>query len=116
MRRYDFLVRILTPSVAGCFLLLCRPALATTTHFVSIKDSTFVPDRLAIYPGDTVTWKQEDSVEHTVTSSERAFNSNNMAPGDVFSFTFESKGEFSYYCVFHGAGAMSGVISVVEPT
>lgn len=115
MRQYDFLVCLLSPSVAICFLSLCLPALATT-NFVSIKDSAFIPERMAIYPGDTVTWTQDDSAEHTVTSQEPLFNSGTLPPGEVFSFTFSDKGEFSYYCVFHGAGAMSGVISVVEPT
>lgn len=111
----DFLVRLTTPSVAIGLLSLCLPTLATT-HFVSIKDSTFSPERMAIYPGDTVTWTQDDSAEHTVTSQERVFDSGPLTSGEMFSFTFSDKGDFSYYCVFHGAGAMSGVISVVEPT
>lgn len=109
------MVCLLTPWVAVCLLVPCQPALATT-NFVSIRDSTFIPERLAIYPGDTVTWTQDDSAEHTVTSQEGIFNSGTLPPGEVFSFTFNDKGEFAYYCVFHGAGAMSGIISVAEPT
>ena len=110
-----YLVRHLRPAIAISLIFLCLRSLAET-NYVSIKDSTFIPDKLAILPGDTVTWTQDDSTEHTVTSPERHFNSGTLASGDVFSFTFNDKGEFPYYCVFHGAAAMSGMISVAEPT
>lgn len=116
MRRYHFRIRLLTSWILVFFLfILCLPVFGTT-NFVSIKDSTFIPERLVVYPGDTVTWTQDDSVEHSVTSPQRVFNSGSIATGEIFSFTFNEKGDFPYYCVFHGAGAMSGVISVVEPT
>ena len=94
--------------------LLHLPSFATT-NFVSIKDSTFTPNQLAIYPGDTVTWTQDDSTEHSVTSSEQLFNSSTLVPGGLYSFTFDEKGSFSYFCVFHGAGSMSGGVTVSEP-
>jgi plastocyanin len=111
----NFLARHLTPIVAICFLLLC-PAAPATTNVVVIKDSTFIPDRLAIYPGDTVTWTQDDNVEHSVTSPDSLFNSATLAPGEVFSHTFNEKGDFPYFCVFHGAGSMAGLVTVAEPT
>jgi len=110
-----YLVRPFRPAIAISLICLCLRSLAET-NYVSIKDSTFIPDKLAILPGDTVTWTQDDSTEHTVTSPEQHFNSGTLASGEVFSFTFNDKGEFHYYCVFHGAGAMSGMISVAEPT
>ena len=113
--RMKYLVRHLRPAIAISLIFLCLRSLAET-NYVSIKDSTFIPDKLAILPGDTVTWTQDDSTEHTVTSPAQHFNSGTLASGDVFSFTFNDKGEFPYYCIFHGAGAMSGVISVAEPT
>ena len=115
MRRRNFWFAHLFSCVAAFFLFL-RPSTLATTNFVSIKDSIFMPERLAIYPGDTVTWTQDDSVEHSVTSQDRLFNSGSLATGGMFSFTFPDKGDFSYYCVFHGAGAMSGIISVIEPS
>jgi plastocyanin len=111
----NFWFRLLTLSSAIYFVSLFFQVHAAT-NFVSIKDSTFIPDRLAIYPGDTVTWTQDDTAEHSVTSQERIFNSGTLPPGETFSFTFNDKGEFPYYCVFHGAGSMSGIINVAEAT
>jgi len=90
---------------------------AALTNHVSIKESMFIPDRLVIYPGDTVVWTQDDNnTEHTVTSQDSYLNSGALELGDEFSFTFDHLGTFPYYCVFHGAGAMSGTIIVAEPT
>jgi hypothetical protein len=113
--RMKYLVRHVRPAIAISLMVLCLPSLAET-NYVSIKDSAFIPDQLAILPGDTVTWTQDDSTEHSVTSPQQIFNSASLPPGEVFSFTFNDKGEFPYYCVFHGASSMSGVISVAEPT
>jgi plastocyanin len=86
------------------------------TNYVSIKDSAFTPNQLAISPGETVTWTQDDNTEHSVTSSDQLFNSNTLVPGDTFSFTFDTVGTYNYFCVFHGAGNMAGTINVSEPT
>lgn len=101
-------------SAAG-WLLLCFQGFAMT-NLVSIKDSAYNPNQLAIYPGDTVTWTQDDTTEHSVTSENHSLNSGTLTPGDSYSRTFTELGTNAYYCVFHGAGNMSGVIIVAEPT
>ena len=95
-------------------MVVCLPSLAAT-NYVRIKDSAFLPEQLVVYPGDTVTWIQEDTTEHSVTSSEQVFNSGTLVPGTVYSFTFDEVGTHSYFCSFHGAGAMAGLISVAKP-
>ena len=109
------------PATAGTFrwvAIVCvfvRLQCPAVTNYVSINESAFIPDQIAIYPGDTVTWTQDDSTEHSVTSEDLYINSGNMSPGDVFSFTFNEVGTFPYYCVFHGISAMAGVVTVSEP-
>jgi hypothetical protein len=101
--------------VAIPLTIFCLPGFAAT-NYISIKDSAYIPDQLAIYPGDTVTWTQDDTTEHSVTSSDQIFNSGTLVPGDTYSFTFNELGTNGYYCVFHGAGNMAGMIMVSEPS
>jgi hypothetical protein len=62
---------------------------------------SFVPQAATINPGTTVTWTNNDSVTHTVTSDSGIFNSGSLAPGQSFSFTFPSAGTFTYHCTIH---------------
>lgn len=60
--------------------------------------------------GDTVTVTNEDTVGHTWTADEGAFDSGTLATGDSFEFTFDEAGEFSYVCTIHPQ--MTGTITV----
>lgn len=60
--------------------------------------------------GTTVTWTNDDSVVHTVTSGQSdgsvatpdgVFDSGDMAAGDTFQFTFDTAGTFEYHCTPH---------------
>lgn len=70
---------------------------------------------LTIDIGDTVRWTWT-SPNHTVTSlagSTETFDSGFLGPvGSVFSWTFTFEGTNPYYCEVHGAGSMSGTITV----
>jgi plastocyanin len=70
--------------------------------------------------GTTVTWTNNDSQPHTVTSGsngqpDNKFNSSPnftplLNPGQTFSFTFTEAGEYPYYCMLHPN--MVGTVSV----
>jgi plastocyanin len=65
--------------------------------------------------GHTVTWTNDDTQPHTVTSDQNAqpdgrFDSSIMAPAGTFSHTFTEAGEYPYYCVLHPN--MVGTVSV----
>jgi len=56
--------------------------------------------------GTTVAWDNTDNTVHTVTSGEvpeadGMFDSEMMAAGDMFEFTFTEAGSYNYYCTFH---------------
>jgi plastocyanin len=68
---------------------------------VEIKNLHFVPDKLTIAAGTTVTWKNEDNNPHTVTDRGRVFRSAGLDTGDTFSYTFTAPGEFTYFCTIH---------------
>jgi plastocyanin len=68
--------------------------------------------------GDTVTWTWTDTLTHTVTAtgSPPLFDSGTRSgTGTSFSFTFNTVGDFSYFCSVHPT-QMTGTISVRDPT
>lgn len=50
-----------------------------------------------ILPGTTVTWINQDSAPHTVTSDSGDFDSGTIPPGESYTHTFESAGSFTYH-------------------
>ena len=87
-------------------------ATATATSngaMVNIANYTFDPATLTISPDTTVTWTNNDSVTHTVTSADgigvsanttSLFNGS-LAPGASFSYTFTKAGTYFYECTIH---------------
>jgi plastocyanin len=61
--------------------------------------------------GTTVTWINDDSMPHTVTSTEGAFDSDTLNHGESFSFTFTTPGEYDYFCEIHPT--MTGRVNVL---
>lgn len=58
--------------------------------------------------GATITWKNVDSAAHTVTSGKstdkdagKLFDSKILGPKKEFSFKFDKKGTFDYFCQLH---------------
>ena len=80
------------------------------THAVAIADFAFAPATLTITAGDTVTWTNEDQIEHTATSTTGAFDSGLLGQGASFSFTFATPGTYDYLCTPHPS--MTGQIVV----
>ncbi|WP_167768369.1 plastocyanin/azurin family copper-binding protein [Haloarcula amylovorans] len=101
---------------------------------VAMTDSlAFEPKTLTVNVGDTVTWKTVGSVAHSVTAYEEKlpdgaayfasgeFDSESAARGsypdgsvgadETYSHTFETAGEFPYFCIPHESG-MRGTIVV----
>ncbi|WP_255486582.1 cupredoxin domain-containing protein [Candidatus Nitrosotenuis sp. DW1] len=69
-------------------------------------DECFMPSSVTITTGNTVTWTNDDTAAHTVTSGidvtpDGVFDSSLLPAGKTFSFKFESSGEYPYYCMVH---------------
>ncbi|REK21264.1 MAG: hypothetical protein DWQ40_04325, partial [Actinobacteria bacterium] len=56
---------------------------------------------LTVKVGTTVTWTNGDSMLHTVTDVNGAFDSGFLEEGDSWSYTFTEPGEYEYYCLPH---------------
>ena len=68
----------------------------------------FVPETLTVSKGTTVSWTNEDTTLHTVTSgsaesgnSGTEFDSSYLAAGKTFQHPFNTAGTFDYYCTLH---------------
>ncbi len=72
-----------------------------TQNTVTIKNLSFTPATLEVTKGDKITWTNNDTVAHTVTSDNGKFESGQLAPGKTFEFTFNEMGTFSYHCSNH---------------
>jgi plastocyanin len=73
----------------------------STGNSVTIMNFAFSPATLTVKAGTKVTWTNKDTVTHTVTADQGAFNSGLLSPGNSFSFTFTQAGTFSYHCNIH---------------
>lgn len=61
----------------------------------------YQPLRIQIQAGTEVTWTNEDSVVHTVTDVDNAFDSNLISTEESWSYTFDEEGAYNYYCTVH---------------
>jgi plastocyanin len=77
----------------------------------SLTNTAYNPNPVQVKVGSKVTWTNNDSQPHTVTSGsngqpDNKFNSSpNFNPlmnqGQTFSFTFTQAGDYPYYCLLH---------------
>jgi plastocyanin len=101
-------------------ILICLLTLnvtAQTTHDLIWERFFTSPNSdLTIEVGDTVRWTWTDpnhTVENVPGSSVETFDSGFFGPiGSQFSYTFTVVGLNDYFCGIHGAGNMSGTITV----
>lgn len=63
----------------------------------------YTPPTFNATVGQTVTWVNRDSIDHTVTSTNSTvyFDSKTLAPGATFPFKFTQPGTYTYYCSIH---------------
>jgi manganese oxidase len=78
------------------------PDNSTVVRIVANAGSnSFSPNPVDLKIGETVTWINDDSGRHTVTSKDGVFDSGMMGKGQSFSFTFDKPGEYPYFCEPH---------------
>jgi plastocyanin len=90
-----------------------------------LTDTAYYPNPLEVNVDQTVVWTNEDFSFHTVTSGDvsdtnsvRLFDSGLAGPGALsstgktYEYTFESPGEYPYYCILHPG--MVGKVIVTE--
>ncbi|MFD8705014.1 cupredoxin domain-containing protein [Kitasatospora sp. NPDC059648] len=69
---------------------------------VTVKDFVFAPASLKAGPGRTVTVTNQDTTAHTLTASDRSFDTGTIAPGATATFTApQQTGDHPYICTIH---------------
>jgi plastocyanin len=88
-------VALLAAAVAAGMASPAAHAKAT----VQIVNLHYKPTPLTVAVGETVTWKNEGFIPHTVTGAE--LDSGRIRGGGEFSYTFTKPGTFEYRCTIH---------------
>ena len=69
-------------------------------------DRCYIPSNIVIEKGKQVTWVNEDSAFHSVTSGlyetpTELFDSGHLDPYETYTLTFDESGTFDYFCTLH---------------
>jgi plastocyanin len=114
-------------AMAGCMAYPQPPWPGTTMvtpvpggNTVSIQNFAFIPPTMTVSPGTTVTWVNQDTVDHQVINDASGsnaagaiFESPVLSNGASYSFTFTNPGIYPYHCSIHAAmKSMKGTIIV----
>jgi plastocyanin len=81
---------------------------------VSIGDNFYKPKDLTIKRGQSISWRNQGAVAHTVTSdgdSTVKFDSGTVDPGGVYALKPNTAGKITYHCTIHGK-VQSGTVTV----
>ena len=70
-------------------------------HVIEIVGFKFVPEKIEVNPGDTVTWINRDIVPHTATGKDGSWGTGTLNQNESKSFVVRQKMETSYFCRFH---------------
>ena len=76
----------------------------------------YIPYHVTVSVGEEITWSNDDSAAHTVTSGTPAdgpdglFDSSLFMAGGTFSVTLDEAGEYPYFCMVHPW--MIGIVTV----
>ncbi|MDF1611636.1 cupredoxin domain-containing protein [Stygiobacter electus] len=82
---------------------------------VWLQNISFNPATINVSVGAKVTWTNKDNTIHTVTSGTPGspngiFDSGDIGKGGTFTYTFNTKGTFNYYCKPHSSSMRGTVI------
>jgi plastocyanin len=117
---------------------IASPGPAVVVHMIydpSAADAAdqlrFDPPHVTIEAGQTITWKNESQMPHTATgdpdqnpvtkshpeyiglpAGAEPWGSEMLQPGDSYSHTFTTPGEYRYICIPHVLSGMRGSITV----
>jgi plastocyanin len=99
---------VLLAVLAAFFAFGLKPQSASPNVVtVTIKDYKFEPATVTVHEGDTVEWKNVDSVVHTATAAadgqaqKPAFDSGSISTGATWRYVAATKGTYNYICTVH---------------
>jgi plastocyanin len=75
---------------------------------VKAEDFDFSKTKLTVKAGDTVTWTNTGSTEHTVRGA--GFFSKAIEPGSSYRHRFDGAGTYAYFCTLHPQSMRATVV------
>lgn len=98
--------------LAAAFALALKPVkaqlpaterVAAAHYSVQMANYAFAPASITVNEGDTITWTNQDTAPHTVTttSGPERLDSPYLSKGQSWSYTFTAPGTYMYYCTVH---------------
>ena len=85
---------------------------------VTVATFAFAPDPLEVAAGTTITFTNEDAIDHTVTAGTReapepdTFDGSLPEQGATFELTLDQPGTYDYFCQIHDGPGMTAQIVV----
>ena len=87
-------------------------AVGPKTYTVTIENMQFSPGQLTVHRGDRIVWANKDLFPHTVTASNKAFDSGSIEADASWTYLAGESGDYPYGCSFHPT--MKATIRVVN--
>ena len=106
MKSHSQILAIIALTLIAATIVPSRHAAAadnpTAPVTVKIDNFSFAPQTITIPTGTEVTWTNQDDIPHTVVSDDKTtFKSRALDTDEKFSFKFENKGTYTYFCSIH---------------
>lgn len=85
---------------------------------MTVKTFNFQPDPLTVAPGTTITFVNQDAINHTVTAGTREAPDTDLFDGDLaeegatFELTLDEPGTYDYFCQIYPGPGMTATITV----
>lgn len=127
---------IMIPAIIAVLSLLVltsscrRPTQSSQTVTIEITDMlTYIPNMITINAGDTIEWKNNSLLVHTVTADPKLaakpdnvnlpkeakpFDSGDIVPGGIYRHKFNVQGHYRYFCKPHEGAGMIGEVIVKQ--
>ena len=94
------------------------PATESVAPVVTIETFNFQPDPITVNAGETILFKNNDKIDHTVTAGTReapkpdVFDGQLPEQGAEFELTLDEPGTYDYFCEIHPGPGMTAQIIV----
>lgn len=92
----------------GAILLSAPGDARPRSHVLKITGFAFVPSRIVVAVGDTLTWANADIAPHTATAVQGAWDSGTIAARGRGAVVIRAPGRFAYECTLHPS--MKGIV------
>jgi plastocyanin len=101
-----------TPAPAPAAKTAAPAPAPSPVSIIHIKNFAYVPDKVTIHPGSTVRFVQDDESAHTVTATDKSYDSGNLNQKESWTHAFTAEGTYTYFCAYHPN--MKGTVVVVK--